>query len=425
MRFPALNFRLVIVCVAAAAVGLPIAIISIAKALLLFGSIALLIFSSKFVLLEAPPYKLPYTRLAISVSMIIFGASIAWTNAPILDALGSWGKYGKLLFIPLIAALVQTRREALIALVFFSGSQLFLAISSWLLFFHLAVPWATSRSAAVYSSVFSSYLDQGIMTAVFASVCWQLRTLVPGRFGRYAAIAVAVIALLNVFFVLRGRTGHAVALILISLAILYELPARYRGGIAGVPILLLAAALAFLPQIQDRALQVKSEVQGFFAGEGGSVVTGTSSGIRLHFWHRALQSMSEHPLLGAGVGSWSNEFIRLEKEKSSKPEIIRPMGNPHQEYLLWGVQLGMVGVFLFFWLLISIFRDTRTIDETSARAVRSVLAGFAVSCLFNSTLYDAQIGDFFCVALGLLMALGIAERKNQANALATNEAPSR
>jgi len=30
-----------------------------------------------------------------------------------------------------------------------------------------------------------------------------------------------------------------------------------------------------------------------------------------------------------------------------------------------------------------------------------------VACLFNSSLYDALIGDFFVVTMGLLLALGL------------------
>jgi hypothetical protein len=33
----------------------------------------------------------------------------------------------------------------------------------------------------------------------------------------------------------------------------------------------------------------------------------------------------------------------------------------------------------------------------------------AVACLFNSALYDDLMGDYFCVVLGLLMALGAHE----------------
>jgi O-antigen ligase len=35
-----------------------------------------------------------------------------------------------------------------------------------------------------------------------------------------------------------------------------------------------------------------------------------------------------------------------------------------------------------------------------------VLLALVIACLFNSSLYDAYIGDFFCLALGLLLAYG-------------------
>lgn len=35
----------------------------------------------------------------------------------------------------------------------------------------------------------------------------------------------------------------------------------------------------------------------------------------------------------------------------------------------------------------------------------------AVACLFNSTLYDDLMGDFFCVSLGLLMAYGVRNKQ--------------
>ena len=39
----------------------------------------------------------------------------------------------------------------------------------------------------------------------------------------------------------------------------------------------------------------------------------------------------------------------------------------------------------------------------------SALLALAVACLFNSTLYDGLIGDFFCVLIGLLLALGLSK----------------
>ncbi len=116
--------------------------------------------------------------------------------------------------------------------------------------------------------------------------------------------------------------------------------------------------------------------------------------------------MAERPILGSGVGSWSSEFNRLEKKNSLTPNAIEPMGNPHQEYLLWGVQLGLTGILLLLAFLVSVFHDTLKMDVMTARAVQSVLAALTIACLFNSIIYDALIGDFFCVTLGLLLALG-------------------
>lgn len=73
---------------------------------------------------------------------------------------------------------------------------------------------------------------------------------------------------------------------------------------------------------------------------------------------------------------------------------------------MWGVQLGIPGILLLLALMASIIKDTLSMDTQPARATQSVLLALAVACLFNSTLYDAQIGDFFCVLLGLLLALG-------------------
>jgi len=52
-------------------------------------------------------------------------------------------------------------------------------------------------------------------------------------------------------------------------------------------------------------------------------------------------------------------------------------------------------------------------EAPHARALQSTLVALAVACLFNSTLYDGLIGDFFCVLIGLLLALGLSKPATQ------------
>jgi O-antigen ligase len=46
-------------------------------------------------------------------------------------------------------------------------------------------------------------------------------------------------------------------------------------------------------------------------------------------------------------------------------------------------------------------------DNRVARAGQSVVVALAISCMFNSTLSDAYVGDFFCILIATLLAYGI------------------
>ena len=275
--------------------------------------------------------------------------------------------------------------------------------STWLLVAGVPIPWAISRENVTEGSraVFSSYLDQSIMTGIAAAICWHLRDQIPTRHPRTVAMGVVVIALACVFFIFPGRTGHAVAIALVSLAIMWELPRRYRVGAILIPLVLLLALVATSSKVKERLNAVNVEVQAF--NQKGD--TSTSSGTRLNLWQRSLQSMSENPWAGSGIGSWETQYNRLQLKYVPSHQPIR--GNPHQEYLLWGVELGVLGIALLVGILFSIYRDSLGMAGAEQRAVQSSLLGLVVASLFNCSLWDALIGDYLCIVLGLVLALGM------------------
>ena len=407
-----LNLRLAIICMAAASVGLSMAIVSISKLLLLICGLLVLMWPHRSgdARLRLARLSVPYFVLA---AIFAFTLSLLWTVAPQDDALGSVAKYGKLITIVLMVVLIEDRREAMYALAAFMLAQVFLLASSWMLFFHIPVPWATSNMALLQFAVFSSYLDQGIMGAVLAALCWHLRGLAPGRFGRPIAIAIAVAAMINVFFVLSGRSGHVVAIALLSLAIMWELPKRYRLMVVVIPFLLALVLFFTSAKVRERLTMVKTEVDSYST----KVEPTTSSGIRLGLWRRAIQIIEENPVAGAGVGSWSTEYNRLLRNENPAHQDIAGNGNPHQEYLLWGVQLGIPGLLLFCTVLLAVQRDSLKMQPLYARATQSVVLALAIACAFNASIYDALIGDFFCVLIGLMLAAGLIDHESQGAAM--------
>ncbi|GAB3468075.1 O-antigen ligase family protein [Polaromonas eurypsychrophila] len=402
-----INTRIAAAGMAAVATGLSVAIMSLAKVVLLIAALLLLLRGNRASGRDAALHELWTPKLVLLI-ISAFAASLLWTSAPTSEALVAMGKYGKLLVIPALLVLIRTPREATWALTAFLGAQAFLLISSLLLYFHLPVPWATSRDALTSYAVFSSYLDQGIMSAVAAAVFWHLKGLAPVRSLFYACIGMSVLALGNVFIVFTGRTGHLAGIVMMSLAIFWALPRRYRfAALFATPLICLLVFFSF-DKVAQRFAATTAEISAYTAGVGAA----TSADNRLDFWAGSLGAIAAHPFRGTGAGSWITEYNRIQGAKSSAFKDLGSRkegnaGNPHQEYLLWGVQLGVGGIALLLVFLGAGAVDLLKMSSPIARAGLSVVAALAVSCLFNSSLYDAYIGDFFCLTLGILLAYGV------------------
>ncbi|MBX3587429.1 MAG: O-antigen ligase family protein [Ramlibacter sp.] len=327
--------------------------------------------------------------------------SLAYTTAPWHDALGDIAKYGKLLLIPAVVVLIRTPREARLALGVYLGFQAFVVLTSWLLFLQVPVFWGSPTPRNSIATVYSSYLDQSIMTAAFAAICWQLRDKFPGRQGPWIAVALAAMAAVNVMVMLPGRSGQVALLGVISLALVWAVPRRWLVAAVMAPVLLAGAAMAVSPQFNERLSLVVSEISAYRHQQDAT----TSSGMRLNFWQRSLQAISQRPLTGFGVGSWNQQYLRL--EGSTPIPGTAEVRNPHQEFLLWGVHLGVGGTLLLLGFMLLAAHDAQRFPVPQRHAMQSLLAVLAIACLFNSSLFDALIGDFFCGVLGLLLAYGL------------------
>jgi len=386
----------------AAAIPISLAAVNIAKVFIFVFALVALVVGL------AHRRRLPWlsklrTPLAVAIMLGFLAASLLYTAAPLDEASRDLGKYGKLLEIPLILVLVRSRREALIALALYAAAQTFILASSYLLCMGVALPWVYKTVAERQSigAVFSSYLDQSIMTAGLAALCWQLRRRVPGRFGPQMATALAALCAFDVLFLLPGRSGQAALLTAIALALWWMLPRRGKWLALMAPPLLLAGAMAVSPSFRDRIDAIVIEARAYSHGDR----TPTSTAARLNYWQRSVEMIEERPLTGWGVGSWNDEYRRLEGTHLRKDAA--DLRNPHQEYLLWGVQLGVGGMALLLAFLVFAARDARTFSPDVRRAAWSMTAMLVVVCMFNAILFDAFIGDYFCVLLGLLLALGV------------------
>ena len=396
------NIRLAAVYFVALAVSLPIALTNISKLLALITALVLLLVSRPDKNALAV-HRLWPMRL-IGAAFLLFWISAIWSTGKTAEIVKSVSQHGNLLIIPILFYLVRSRKEASIALGIYFAAQLILVLSTCALYLNIPLPWKLTDEGQPYA-VFSSYLDQPIMTAIFAALAWHLRELLPQR-GRYLYCAsIICLALGVVFFVFIGRTGHLVALSLLTLAAFWEMPRRFRPAIVLVPLIMAVLAISLSPKVAERFMAAKSEIQA--AVERGNVTNDpTSTGLRLNFWANSIRAIQESPWIGHGAGSWNSQYNAIQK-RNAGDSYVETSGNSHQEYLFWGVELGLPGIALLLAILFSFYRLANSMQESSRRATQSVLAGIATACLFNCALFDAYIGDYLCVVLALVICYGL------------------
>jgi len=401
----------------ALSVSFPIAIISIAKALLFTCGLLYIARNLRANQEDTRLGQLWTTRIVVT-SMFTFMLSLMWTEADLEGALTVLVKHGKLMSIVLLAALIRNVNEARIGLMFYAAGQLLLLLSSWLMVMGVDLPWR--MGAPTPYIVFSSHLDQSIIFAVAANVAWHLQR--DQLWPRWLGIGFAVLALVNVLLLLEGRSGYAIAVATLTLAIMWTLPRRLRFSTLVITPIVVTVALAFgSVQVQHRVTKLFDETKNF--AKTHQVKERDSSAWRLNAWYRSAQAISERPLAGYGVGAFSPAVRQFQGAEAKRIFGEGSQSNPHQEFLLWTVELGIGGLLLISSLMFCIAKDAMRFPTNIRRATLSVLVAVIVVCLFNSALLDDLMGDFLCVSLGLLIALGMRTESEPASQIGKTNGP--
>jgi O-antigen ligase len=331
--------------------------------------------------------------------------SVLWSTVP-SDAAGlAWTRHARLLTIPVIYYLIATSDRGLVVLRAFAFAQLFVVLTAWLLVVGIRAPWVTANSADTTYAVYGSYLEQSISQSVLAAILWFQRGVIFGPRGRWIAVAFAVSTLVLTLGFLQGRSGHLVALGMVSLACLHAMPKRWRWATLAVPFVAFAVLAGASDHFRKRMALVGHEVQAY--AQTGA--TNSSSGERLAFWGASVQAIAQRPLLGSGAGSWNHEYLRIGGDGVPQPTA----DNPHQLFLLWAVEGGLVGLALLLAVLWRLWAFSKHQEPRDAHTLQAVVLALVISGMFNSMIFGIGMGDFFCVGLGILLAMH--KRSSEAN----------
>jgi O-antigen ligase len=337
----------------------------------------------------------------ISTSLILLtcaymAITASWSSVGVDSALLAWTRHARLVTIPIMCLLIANRTEAMAVLRAFTFAQIFVVLSAWLLVFGIHMPWATGQHADDTYAVFGSYLEQSISQSVLVAILWFQRDTLFGKKGRWIAITLALATLVLTLGFLQGRSGHMVALGMVTLAGMYAIPRKFRWTALAIPFIAFALVMAGSQNFRHRMTQVVSEVSAY----AQTRATDSSSGERLVYWSTSLQSIAEKPVLGHGTGSWNFEYRLLGGDKLAPPTT----DNPHQLFLLWAVEGGLVGMALLIAVLWSLLAFSKSLETQDARTLQALVLALVISGMFNSMIFGIGMGDFFCIGFGILIS---------------------
>lgn len=312
------------------------------------------------------------------------------------DAQHYWRKYAPLVSIILLIPLFvekSSREYALIGFMLAMGLTLLLSCV-------IATGWFAERAwfqgTVDNAFVFKLHITQNVFMAFFAYMlalkAWQAVHWKP----RLAFGLVALLAAYNVLFMVQGRTGYVVLAVLLTYFCFRLL--RWKGLLLAGLIGLGVASLGYFvsTNLHERVNLVVQEIAEWKPGHD----TTSSAGLRMDYYTNSLKIIRDHPILGVGTGGFALAYAEKIKGTQSAPS-----NNPHNQYLLITVQLGLVGLLLLLYLFFQQWRTAAWLPTAFEQDMaRGVLLTIMSGSLLNSLLLDHAEAMFFAWMSGVLFA---------------------
>lgn len=328
----------------------------------------------------------------VTIAILIFIAlniiGVSYSMAAKDEIYQALRKYTRLLYFPLLLPLFYQSHWRHAAIITFVAAVL------------VSVLAALNAQMLVFKD--------SIFTSLFVAFAIFILAHYTYDYKRYRLLTIPLISLFSyyLFFINIGRIGQLVFIMLFVLFAWQRVRHTIKNQILTVSSLLLIVigSMVFPSSFMARQNVAFQEIDQYIKND---VVPHESSiGTRLILAQNSLQLIKLKPWFGFGTGSFGAAYAEYANEKTSK----EPRVNPHNQYLLEWVELGILGILSLLYLLWSL--TSTFIDSKSTHGYLGIglVLALAVGCCFNSWLLDFT-SAFFFIFFAAVFASGISEQK--------------
>lgn len=326
--------------------------------------------------------------------LAVLAIGVLYTSAPWGEALGILKKYRELIFIlAFVPFLVEEadRKRALLAFGAAMGVTLLVS------FYQVYLAPETQTFRYSQGTPFKSAITHSLFMAMFAfGLITHLVRHRENKKGMAGWGLLLALAVFNLFFMVDGRTGYVIFYLLALLFVIQTF--KWRAAALGLAALI---ALHFL----------LSSVSGVYQLEWDRLENGihryldtgdvnSSIALRLEFIRNSYEIMMLSPWIGHGTGSFKGKYEEIAEAKKLKHITV----NPHNEYLMLGVQAGLVGIGFFLYFLFTLWKCSFALDPYHRNLAQGLALTAAAGCFANSFLLDHTEGALIVFLAAVLYA---------------------
>lgn len=211
---------------------------------------------------------------------------------------------------------------------------------------------------------------------------------------RIYSIIAYLVCCINVFFVVDGRTGMLMLIVMNIFAAICFIQKKYFLRLFFLTLAILVV-LWQSPIVQLSINNYKSDMTKYSNGNVSS-----SMGYRMVFHHVSNELIKQKPFFGRGTGSYSNNFNNYAQQHN----LNITNSNPHRDILLIGVETGALGMIVFILMLFSGIYEVIKLDKYYRVIGLSLILGYVSASVENSFFMDNVTGITFMVLLLAIMS---------------------
>lgn len=330
--------------------------------------------------------KCPVAAWALAL-LVFFIGGLSYGSATTGEAVSMVTKYRELFFITILCSFLTKEREVNLAWKAFVVASVITLLASYLMDSDII------NSNKQGDPSIKSRITHGIFIAFFIFYCLH-KVSDGGPYFRFYLIGV-ILSLYNIFFIVEGRTGQLTALALILLFAIQRFSNKGRV----LTVVAVSVFLVLFLSFSDKANRINegfANTQAYLQPKPEQ--TESSMGQRYTFWKYSLKLIAEKPLLGHGTGSFAKEYQRV----AVGEQFITV--NPHNEFLMIGVQLGVCGLLLYLGFLSSQFYYAGKLPDNRKWLAQGLLVLLTITSLFNTPFFDHTEGHWYACMIALCFA---------------------